>query len=100
MPKAIHLYDVLRRPVVTEKSTVLAEQNKYVFEVAQGANKQQIKEAVEKAFDVKVTSVNTINMRGKPHRVGRAQRRTVAHPWKKAVVTLAEGYRIELFTGV
>lgn len=100
MPKALHPYEVLRRPIVTEKSTILAEQNKYVFEVAREANKPQIKEAVERAFDVKVTAVNTMLVRGKSHRVGRTLRRTVAHPWKKAVVTLAEGYKIDLFTGV
>ena len=100
MPKAIHAYSVLRRPLITEKSTILAEQNKYVFEVARGANKPQIREAVEKAFDVKVAAVNTMIMRGKSHLVGRTKRRVVAHPWKKAVVTLAEGYKIEMFTGV
>src|SRR5690606_9960722 len=70
MPKEIHAYEVLRRPVVTEKSTALSGQNKYVFEVALGANKPQIKEAVERAFDVKVQSVNTTMMRG-----ARAKRR-------------------------
>jgi len=99
MPKAIHPYEVLRRPIVTEKSTMLASQNKYVFEVAPAANKPQIKEAVEKAFDVKVTTVNTAMMRGKVRRFGR--RAGGQQPaWKKAIVTLVPGYQIELFEGV
>lgn len=100
MPKALHPYQVLIRPIVTEKSTILTEQNKYVFRVAKAANKAQIKEAVEKAFDVTVVDVNTMNVRGKARRAGRQRERTVVHPWKKAVVTLAEGDKIELFTGV
>jgi large subunit ribosomal protein L23 len=99
MPKAIHPYEVLRRPIVTEKSTMLASQNKYVFEVAPAANKPQIKEAVEKAFDVKVTTVNTAMMRGKVRRFGR--RAGGQQPaWKKAIVTLVPGDQIELFEGV
>ena len=65
MTKAIHPYEVLRRPVVTEKSTMLAAQGKYVFEVHKASNKHQIKEAVERAFSVTVTSVNTSNERGR-----------------------------------
>ncbi|HWO93888.1 MAG TPA: 50S ribosomal protein L23 [Dehalococcoidia bacterium] len=98
MPKAIHPYTVLLRPIITEKSTVLAEQGKYVFAVAVGANKLQIKDAVELAFDVTVEAVNVMNVRGKTHRFGR---RTSKSPdWRKAVVTLAPGDRIELFEGV
>ena len=63
MPKEIHPYEVLRRPVVTEKSTALSGQNKYVFEVVLGANKPQIKEAVQRAFNVTVQNVNTLTMR-------------------------------------
>jgi large subunit ribosomal protein L23 len=98
MPKAIHVYSVIVRPLITEKGTLLAEQNKYAFEVMKGANKLQIKEAVEKAFDVSVLTVNTMVMPGKKKRVGRSQGMT--SEWKKAIVTLAEGDRIEFFEGV
>ena len=91
-------YEILRRPVITEKNTLLIEQNKYTFEVARGANKPQIKEAVEKAFKVKVADVNVIHMPGKMRRAGR--RRGMTPSWKKAVVTLKEGNKIELFEGV
>ena len=98
MPKGIHPLEVLRRPVVTEKSTMLSEQGKYVFEVAIGANKPQIREAVERAFDVHVTAVNTFTVRGKRRRFG--QRMGETSPWKKAVVTVRTGERIEIFQGV
>jgi large subunit ribosomal protein L23 len=99
MPKAIHPYEVLRRPIVTEKSTMLAGQNKYVFEVFARANKPQIKQAVELAFNVHVEEVNTLMVRGKVKRFGR--RAGGAQPdWKKAIVTLRAGDRIELFEGV
>jgi len=98
MPKAIHPYEVLRRPIVTEKSTMLAAQGKYVFEVAVGANKPQIADAVEKAFDVHVVDVNTAHVRGKLKRYGRNVGRQVS--WKKAVVTLREGEQIQVFEGI
>jgi large subunit ribosomal protein L23 len=91
-------YEILRRPVITEKNTMLTGQNKYTFEVAQEANKPQIKEAVEKAFKVKVSSVNVIHVPGKMRRAGR--RRGMTSSWKKAVVTLEPGNKIELFEGV
>jgi large subunit ribosomal protein L23 len=94
----MHLYEVLRRPLITEKSTVLQAQNKYAFEIAAGANKPMIKQAVEKAFKVKVTGVNVVTMRGKTKRVGRRQVQT--NPWKKAIVTLQPGDKIEFFEGV
>ncbi len=94
----MHLYDVLRRPIVTEKSTSLQAQGKYVFEVARGANKMQIKEAVEKAFNVKVMAVNLSHVRGKVKRLGRHSGMTRSS--KKAVVTLAQGQTIEFFEGV
>jgi len=94
----MHLYDVLRRPLVTEKNTVLQAQNKFAFEVAREANKPQIKQAVEKAFKVKVTGVNVITVSGKMRRVGR--RLVQTPPWKKAVVTLQPGDKIEIFEGV
>ncbi len=94
----MHLYEVLRRPLVTEKSTVLQGLNKYAFEIADGANKLQIKQAVEKAFKVTVTGVNVITMRGKTKRMGR--RVVATMPWKKAIVTLKAGDKIEFFEGV
>lgn len=94
----MHIYEVLRRPVITEKNSMLLSQNKYTFEVRRDANKSQIKQAVEKAFKVNVISVNVIRVPGKMRRAGR--RRTMTSPWKKAVVTLAPGQKIELFEGV
>lgn len=94
----MHLYEVLRKPLVTEKNTVLQEQGKYAFEIARGANKNQVRQAVEKAFGVKVTAVNMMSVSGKMRRVGR--REVMTSPWKKAVVTLKPGDKIELFEGV
>ncbi len=94
----MHIYEVLRRPVVTEKNAMLAEQNKYTFEVARDANKPQIKEAVEKVFKVEVSSVNVIHVRGKMRTVGRG--RGMSPAWKKAIVTLERGHKIELYEGV
>lgn len=98
MPKAIHPYEVLRRPIVTEKSTMLAAQSKFVFEVAVGANKPQIAAAVEKAFNVHVVAVNTSHVNGKLKRYGRNVGHQVS--WKKAVVTLQPGEQIQVFEGV
>ena len=94
----MHLYEVLRRPVITEKNTMLQEQNKYAFEIAQGANKLQVEQAVEEAFKVKVMAVNMLTVPGKTRRVGRHQIKT--SPWKKAIVTLEAGHKIEYFEGV
>ncbi len=91
-------YDVIRRPVITEKNTYQMEQGKYTFEVARPANKIQIKQAVELAFGVKVTDVHTCMMPPKERRQGRIIGHTT--PWKKAVVTLKPGQRIEIFEGV
>jgi len=98
MAKTIHPYAVLLKPLITEKGTLLAESGKYAFRVASRANKLQIKEAVELAFDVHVTKVNVMNMPGKERRVGRSKGMT--SEWKKAIVTLALGERIEFFQGV
>mgnify|MGYP001500084386 FL=1 len=98
MPREIHPYAVLLRPIITEKTTVLTGADKYVFEVDIRANKNQIKEAVQIAFNVRVSEVNTMVMKGKPKRFGR---RVVDRPdWKKAVVTLVPGDKIELFEGI
>lgn len=100
MPKEIHPYEVLRRPVITEKSTMLAGQRKYVFEVAEDANKPQIKQAVQQAFDVTVENVNTTMVRGRRKRNRYGRRTGTAPTWKKAIVTLAPGSTIEFFEGV
>ncbi len=98
MPKELHPYAVLLRPIITEKTTVLTGQDKYVFEVDIRANKNQIREAVQVAFNVRVVEVNTMTMKGKPKRFGR---RVVNRPnWKKAIVTLLPGDKIELFEGI
>ncbi len=94
----MHLYEVLRRPLITEKNAALQAQGKYAFEVAEEANKPQIKQAVEKAFTVKVTAVNVITVPGKMRRVGR--RRVLTQSWKKALVSLKPGDKIEFFEGV
>jgi len=98
MPKDIHPFAVIRRPIITEKSTELAESGQYVFEVDPRANKLQIKEAVEIGFNVVVRRVNTMHVRGKRRRFGRHAGQEPS--WKKAVVTLAAGYDIKLFEGV
>ena len=94
----MQLYQVLHRPLITEKNTTLQAQGKYAFEVAGEANKHQIKQAVEKAFKVKVTAVNVTTVPGKQRIVGR--QRVMTQPWKKAIVTLQPGDKIELFEGV
>ena len=94
----MHLYEVLRRPLITEKSTDLQTQNKYAFEIADGANKPLVKQAVEKAFQVRVTSINVVRVPGKTRRVGRQPVQT--RSWRKAIVTLHEGDKIEFFEGV
>jgi large subunit ribosomal protein L23 len=94
----MHLYEVLRRPVITEKNAGLQALGKYAFEVAREANKSQIKQAVEKAFNVKVSSVNVVIVRGKTRRIGR--RAVLTQPWKKAIVTLQPGDSIQFFEGV
>ena len=94
----MHSYEVLRRPILTEKSTVLQEADKYVFEVARGSTKPQITAAVEKAFKVKVIKVNVMTVAGKSRR---ARRNIVYAPdWRKAVVTLKPGDKIGFFEGV
>jgi large subunit ribosomal protein L23 len=94
----MHLYEVLRRPIITEKNTALQEQNKYAFEIDGRANKHQVKQAVEKAFKVEVVAVNMITVPSKTKRFGRHQVKT--SPWKKAIVTLEAGAKIEFFEGV
>lgn len=95
----LHLYDVIRRPVITEKSTAMVDdENKYVFEVDQRANKIQIKEAVEEIFELEgqVVKINTMIMPAKRGRRGRSWY-IRSRQWKKAIVTVEEGVSIELF---
>ena len=95
-----NVYDIIIRPVITERSMAATSEKKYVFEVAPTAGKIEIKNAVEKIFGVKVAKVNTLNMQGKEKRTGRfpASRRP---SWKKAMVTLtADSKSIEFFEGM
>ena len=94
----MHLYEVLRRPLITEKATSLKEKDKYAFEVASKSTEAQIKEAVEKAFKVKVNKVNVMTVPGKTRRFGK--REVTNSPWKKAIVTLEPGHKITFFEGV
>lgn len=90
------LHEIIRKPLISEKANALKEDSRVVtFEVDRGANKIEIKQAVEKAFDVKVKTVNTIQFRGKMKRVGAnlGQRNN----WKKAYVTLEEGQNIDFY---
>jgi large subunit ribosomal protein L23 len=98
IPTDPRLYDVILSPVITEKATIASEHNKVIFKVAANATKPQIKQAVEKLFDVKVKSVNTLNRKGK-RKMFRGQP-GVQGDVKKAVVTLEEGHRIDVTTGL
>lgn len=86
-------YDVIVRPIVTEKSTAAREDRKYIFEVNLLANKHQVKMAIEKLFNVKVEKVNVLLVKPKPKRRGLFEGKT--RQWKKAIVTLKEGYTIK-----
>lgn len=92
------MYHIVRRALITEKSTAAKDENKYVFEVDRRANKIEVAKAVEKLFKVKVINVHVMNVTGKKKRIGRilGEKRS----WKKAVVTLAPGSRIEIYEGV
>jgi len=90
-----NVYDIIIRPIITERSMVDVANKKYVFEVAKDAGKVEIKNAVETAFGVKVAKVNTLNVSGKAKRLGKTR------SWKKAYVQLAEDSKtIELFEGM
>ena len=92
------MYDIVRAPVITEKATTVSEHNQVIFRVKLDANKREIKAAVEGLFDVKVDAVHTIRVEGKTKRVrGKPGRRS---DFKKAIVTLAEGSRIDVTTGI
>lgn len=95
----MNVYDVVKKPIVTEKSMMEMEDNKYTFEVAKNATKAEIKAAVEEIFGVKVQRVNTMNMVGKMKRQGAHQGRRPS--WKKAIVKLTEDSKaIEFFDGM
>ena len=97
----MHLYDVIKRPVDTEKTRYQGElgEPQYSFEVDRRANKQQVKAAIEQIFDVDVLKVHVVNVKPKSGRQGR--RIVVRRPgWKKAIVTLAWGQRLNIFEGV
>ena len=92
-------YEILKRPLITEKSTIQKEaQNQLTFEVDRKSNKVEIRRAVEKVFNVQVVGVRTMQMRGKGKRFGRTMGRR--RHWKKALVTLAKGEHVEFFEGV
>ena len=96
---AVNHYSILEKPLVTEKSTMMQEQGNWVmFRVRRSANKLQIKDAVQNIFNVTVLDVNTINVKPKSRRFGRHEGQTKA--WKKAIVLLKEGDRIDFFEGV
>jgi large subunit ribosomal protein L23 len=94
----MQLHEILRKPLVTEKNATLQMSGKYAFEVDKRANKMQIKEAVETAFKVTVLGVNLMNMPGKSKRMGKGI--TITPNWKKAIVTLKSGDKIDLFENV
>jgi large subunit ribosomal protein L23 len=98
IPTDPRLYDVILSPVITEKATIASEHNQVIFKVASNATKPQIKEAVEKLFDVKVKGVNTLVRKGK--RKAFRGRPGVQSDVKKAIVTLEEGHRIDVTTGL
>ena len=90
-------HDVIIRPIVSEKSYDLVEMNRYTFEVAKTAKKEQIAQAVTEVFGVTVTKVNTMNVSGKPRRL--RYNKGLSRSWKKAIVTLKDGDTIDLFAG-
>jgi len=98
MTKDVRHYDAIVAPVITEKATLASESNQFVFKVARNATKPQIKAAIERLFDVKVTAVNTLLRKGK-RKVFRGVRGR-QQDMKKAIVTLADGYRIDMTTGL
>lgn len=95
---AVNPRDIIKRPVITEKTQAMMNENKYTFEVPMTANKVEIRQAVEAIFNVKVVEVNTMRVLGKTKRMGRFVGKR--SDWKKAIVRLAEGSKITLFEGM
>jgi len=93
----MNAHDIIIRPIVSEKSFDLMEQGRYTFEVAKDAKKEQIAQAVSEVFGVTVTSVNTMNVSGKPRRL--RYNKGLSRSWKKAIVTLKDGDAIDLYAG-
>lgn len=93
----MNAHDVIVRPIVSEKSYDLMEQNRYTFEVHKSARKEQIATAVQEIFGVTVLKVNTMNVSGKPRRV--RYNKGLSRSWKKAIVTVKQGDTIDLFAG-
>ena len=98
MIKDVRCYDAIVAPVITEKATLASESNQFVFKVARNATKREIKAAIEQLFDVKVTAVNTLLRKGK-RKVFRGVRGR-QQDMKKAIVTLADGHRIDMTSGL
>ena len=90
--------DIIIRPIVTEKTSDMMKDNKYTFQVAMGANKTEIRQAIEAIFNVKVVNVNTVRVEGKKKRMGRFEGKR--SDYKKAIVKLASGNTISLFEGM
>lgn len=90
--------DIIIRPIISEKSYKMIEMNRYTFEVSKSSNKTQIAQAIAAIFGVTVTNVNTMNVTGKPRRVRAAKGKT--RDWKKAVVTLKTGDKLDIFPTV
>jgi len=93
----MNAHDVIIRPIVSEKSYDLMAQNRYTFEVHRDARKEQIAQAIEEIFGVRVEKVNTMNVSGKPRRL--RYNKGLSRSWKKAIVTLKAGDTIDLFAG-
>ena len=96
--KKINFIDSIRNPIITEKATILSEQNKTVFKVHKNANKKTIKKNIEKLFKVKVTKINIINQKSKMKI--KQGRKTFKTGYKKAIITLKKGQSIDLTTGI
>jgi large subunit ribosomal protein L23 len=92
------LNQVLKRPIITEKALSLSALGKYTFEVDKKATKPEIKRAVKKAFDVDVQTVQVIKVRGKTRRFGRRRKRISLSDWKKAIIQLAPGQKIDIYS--
>lgn len=91
----MNAHEILIKPVITEKATIISEHNKFVFRVSDAANKDLVKKAVKEIFNVEPTKVNIVNVRGKVKSLRQRSGRTSS--WKKAIVTLKKGDTIELF---
>ena len=96
--KKINYIDSIRSPIITEKATILSEQNKTVFKVHQKASKKSIKKNIEKLFKVNVTKINIINK--KPKQNVRQGKKSLKKGYKKAIITLKKGQSIDLTTGI